>query len=332
MKILLVMMTWMVLGKLWAVPILSDSEAHKYPGGVILYPDHADSEKFYFFPNSSKMARDRTNLPIFGFTYWGLGSAQADGGAYLTLTTQLTSSIDQNNALEKFLRDHPGSEIAMLPVQKSTISLTSTKDDGKPLGLLFDEWNFSEFGGQGDAEIGVNAILTKTGAKVFKAAIKNPGLLNFFYCYDVMGWTADFDAVIDINWKRVYDYYRASLSGGHWFRKISITREVEKLKQQNFVRIQVNGGSASDKDYVNAIAEKIIKRLFVVELQAKPLMGGGRGGAILNFSFASVHREELKQEKWVLTRRQATTLNQCLPVSLQDIRNHYSEVVRDADL
>jgi hypothetical protein len=323
-----------------AVPIVAESAAVNMASALTLYPDHKDANKFYFMPNSSHFARDARGLPLFGFTYWGLDKENAEfetnflsnGGAYMVFTAKLTPDLDQRNAIERFLKENPQSKIAVLPVMESTIGLTSTNADSAPLGILFQEMNFSR-AGRAEDEIGFNGILTKVGAKVFKSALQNPMLLKTDYCYKFQGYGPTMDAVIEVKWQRVYDHYRAAFGGRRWFSRVSVVKEVEKLRQDGYVHWEINGGDASDKEYVQEVVEKIVERLFKPELQYVPagMSHGGGKWSYLSLSYSQTHREELKTEMWSLSQRALVEREMCLPITLKDLGPYLDQVMQNAD-
>jgi hypothetical protein len=330
----------------FALPLLSENAAQNQGSALTLYPDSESSNLYYFFPNSSEFAIDQSSsLPAFGLTYWGLEPDAADAGAYMTFTMRLDSDKEQAKALDDAMR--AGKQIAVLPVMASTIGLTAIRNTQSatpgtpvqtgpgatfPLGRLFDEFDFAEHAGRAEDEVGVNSVLTKIGAKVFKSAIDNPQLVKFDYCYQVQGLGPNFNATIDLDWLRIYDDYQLHASVGGWWYRYQIDAEVEKLRQNGSIKIVINGGDAKDEEYVKSIADKIVEKLFVPELQAQPTSGGNQGG----WSFASLSvkitdRQELKEEHWSLTRRDMVTREFCVPMSLMGLAQYKDKLVHNAD-
>jgi hypothetical protein len=318
-----------------ALPLLAENAAVNTYEALTLYPDHEDANKFYFMPNSSTFVRDAsTGLPAFGLTYWGLsnGGSLADAGAYMVFALRLHSNPTQKAALEKAMAEGKG--IAVLPVQSSLIGLNSTQSAQPPLSRLFEEFNFSKKGGRAEDEIGVNSIMTGLGAKVFRSAIDNPMLLKIDYCYMVTGLGPDFDAKIKINWRRVYEHFETHASGGGLFFKWQVDVAIEKLRQQNAVSIEINGGNSTDEEYVRTVVKDVIERLFKAELEATPAPGAKPAGffSFSRFSLKFTKKEELKEEVWTLKRRDLIEREFCVPVSLTEISKHKNELVRNADL
>jgi len=325
--------TLLVADNSFAYPIVSDSESIRQGDILTLYPDHRDPNKVYFFPNSSMLAVDNSELPMFGLTTWGLNEIpfkSENAGAYMTFTARLTSDPLQQKAIDSYLADNPTKRIAVIPVKESTVGLTTNASNSNPFGKLIEEMSLSEHGGHGEDEIGFMATLTGIGARVFREAVKKPDVFKINYCYSFDGAGPDMDAKITVNWQRVYDHYRASFSVGSWFRKATITREVEKLRQDGHVKWEINGGTDEDQEYVKTITEEIVKRLFVPELQYVPAhQAAPRGWSFLNFGFTSTHRSEFKTETWEISRRALVERERCLPVNVRNVKNYYDTLVSD---
>lgn len=315
-----------------ALPILAENAAQNYNGLITLYPDHEDSNKFYFMPNSSTFARSQTSqLPLFGLVYWGLNSCPAgtEAGGYMNFGMKLTMNPEQKQAIDEFLKS--GRSIAVLPVQAATVGLSTTKEGSAPMGMIFEELNFSKYAGRAEDEVGVNAILTGIGAKVFRAGIDNPALFKVDYCYKVTGLGPNFSAKVEIDMNRVYTHFKATASGGNWWARVKISTEVEKLRDIKAIKIETNGGDASDREYIQALSEKIIAELFKPELQAKPsAMSEPKGWSFAKFSLQHKRVEELKVLKYQLTRREIVDREFCAPFILSDLNQYRGRVVQDA--
>jgi hypothetical protein len=317
----------------FALPLMAENAAQKVSSVLTLYPDHIDPNLVYFMPNSSMFATEAsTGLPEFSFTYYGLdkGVLSPDAGAYMVFDLRLHSDADQKAALDAVIAS--GKHIAVLPVQSSTIGLTSTATGGLPLGPYFKEFNFAKMAGRAEDEVAVNAILTGLGAKVFKASIESSALLKVDYCYMVEGLGPNFDARIDLDWVRIYDDLKTHFDVGFWFVRASIDAELERLRQSDAIHIQINGGDAALDEYVKQTADKIVERLFKNDLSMTPTNpAGNQGSSFENLTLAYTHREELKHESWSLTKRDLVKREFCVPLLLNDIHNNSSKLVHNAD-
>jgi hypothetical protein len=319
-----------------ALPLLVESAALNSGSALTLYPDHQDPKKFYFMPNSSKIGRDNRSIPTFSFTYYGLKDpAATEGGALMVYVGRLTSDPDQAKALADFLLAHPGTGVAVLPIQESTVALTSTVAGSTPLKPFFSEFNFSTRAGRAEDEVGVNAVLTKVGAKIFRANLLGEAgaSLKFDMCYKVQGLGPAMDGKIHARMDRIYDHFAASARGGYWWFSASISREVETLIQHNDVSWEINGGTAKDEDYIREATAQIVARLFKPELNMSQAGTGTVWDKVTPFSFnvSSTHKEEMKEETWIIKRRDLITREYCVPLVVKDISDYRKQCVIDAD-
>ena len=197
---------------------------------------------------------------------------------------------------------------------------------------LFEEFQFAQRAGRAEDEVGVNAVMTGIGAKVFKAALDNPQLIKMDYCYKVTGLGPNMVGKIHVKWDKVYEHFRANYSGGGWYFRSSISVEVEKLKLDNLVWISLDGGDATEWEKMRELTNTIIARLFVPELSNTPGNGGGGGG----WSFSRVklgytRREELKEETWHIRKRDLIDREFCSNMAAKDLSQYKDKIVRDAD-
>lgn len=335
MNLIVFFITLLFTTTIWAYPIVSESEKIKVGDILTLYPDHKDTNKVYFFPNSSMIARDSSNLPMFSLTTWGLLEIPYrpdQAGAWLTFTARLTSDPLQKKALESYLKDFPTKRLAVIPVKDTVVGIKSSEGKVAPFEKLIEQMSLSDFAGHAEDEIGFMGTLTGIGAKVFKEAVKKPDMFKIFYCYSFDGAGPDMDALIKVDFKRVYSYFRTSVSFSKgWFSKVHITKEVEKLKQQGAVSWEINGGNANDEEYIKLITNSIVKRLFVPELQ----VGAGNPGdskrdwPFISFNLHHKSVEELKNETWTISRRQIVERDRCVPINVRDVSEHFSLLVSD---
>ncbi len=349
-----------LLGKgAFSLPLLAENAGLDVSGVLTLYPDHRDTRKFYFMPNSLGLTQNKVGLPLLTLTHWGQKGAVDRAGAYLVFSLRMRSDEEQKSAIESFLASNPGTSVAVLPIKSSIVELSnSTNGKVSPLQTLFSEFNFSRRGGRPEDEIAVNAILTGIGAKVMRAQLRGQTPFKVDYCYGIEGLGPDMDAQISVRWHRVHEYFSAKMQGKIWFTRYDIQRVTEDLRQDNLVQWEVNGGNASDEEYVRSMTEKIIERLFKVDLppvnrqsfdrfsiapfasfasfdsktRSKSFSGlFGWGFKSLSFSLKSIKTDELKTETWRMKRRHLIQRDFCTGLALRDLAPFYSQIVFDAD-
>jgi hypothetical protein len=318
-----------------ALPLLSETAGLIQYGNVTLYRDHQDSNKVYFFPNSTKFSRDQNGIPLFNFTYWGLGGNNpAEQGAYFTMTSRPDSDKDQREGIEKFMADNPNMKVAVLPIKSSTIGLQTTRKDSPPLAKLFEEFNFAKAGGRAEDEIGINAVMTGIGAKAFKALLLNsPGgsYLKFDYCYVIQGLGPNMDAKIDVKMDRVYEAFAGEHSGGYGWFSWNIKAMVEKLNEHHDIHIEMNGGDAKEWEYLQAISEAITQRLFKPELSVGGnVVGEADSNRPFRFTGGYKKQSEYHSENWTWVRRDLVEREFCTDVTLKDLAPYLKQLVVNA--
>lgn len=334
-KLMLAAMAAMTFsGSAQALPLFGETAGTIRNGIITLYKDHAQSNKVYFFPNSTRFSVDNKKVPLFNFVYWGLNDPNAtEKGAYMTMTSHLDMDKDQKRALDTYMAENPNVEVAVLPIKSSIIGLQTTAPNAQPLSAIFSEFNFAKVGGRAEDEIGVNAVLTPVGAKAFKALLeKSAGgsFLKLDYCYVIQGLGPNMDATVSVDMKRVYEYFEGSHKGGWGWFSWSIKTVVEKLKEDHVISITMNGGDAKEWEVLNKVAEAITERLFVPELKASPV-SPSMGNRLFNFGVGYVKKEELKKETWHWKRQDLEEREFCTAVVLKDLEPYKSKLVISAD-
>lgn len=326
----------MILGKAIAVPLFGETAGTIKHGILTLYKDHENPNKVYFFPNSTRFSTDNSGIPLFNFVNWGL-SPQADKsvepGAYMTISTHLAMDKDQRTALDNYIASYPNMEVAVLPIKSSIIGLTSTAREGGPLKTIFTEFNFSKVGGRAEDEIGINAVLTATGARAFKALLSGDqagSLIKFDYCYNIQGYGPNMNARVTVDMKHVYDFMEAKASLG-WFWNVKTIRAVtETLHENHDISITMNGGDAKQWEVLEKVAESITTRLFTPELKTSDAPQASTN-AFFNFKASSIKKEEIKKETWDFVRRDLVEREFCTAVVIKDLQPYLSKLVTSAD-
>lgn len=315
-----------------ALPQVSENAAQNVAGILTLYPDSQDPGLAYFVPDSATVARTADGLPSFGFTYWGLSPGAPDAGAYMTFSMSLQSSEAQASALRSFLV--AGRRIAVVPFKQSMVRLTPTdgRSGAQPLKALFKELDFSDQAGPAEAEIGVNAILTAVGARVFKAAIENPQALKLDYCYQFDGLGPRMDAHVSVHWRKLYEDFQTHASVHFFWTRSSIDAEVERLIQNQTVSIRVRGGNATLREYARKVADDAVRRLFVPTLGGQtPSTPSPRGWSFSTFALNTTIRKELKNEEFDYSNQDLVEREGCLDLRLGDLERFQPQLVKNAD-
>lgn len=86
------------------------------------------------------------------------------------------------------------------------------------------------------------------------------------------GWF-EMDGQVKVDMKRVYEYFELNSSGGYAWFSYSIRKAVEKLHSEGSISISMNGGTATQWEYLKKVSEDVTRRLFVPELAANGSIG-----------------------------------------------------------
>jgi hypothetical protein len=309
----------------FALPLLAENAAKRVSEVLTLYPDHEDANKFYYFPNSSELAKDANKRPMFNLVYTGLGDSDPNNGSgILNLVFRLKSNTEQKSALKEFLDQNPNAGLAVLPIKASTLSAGDL--------ALFKKLDLPPHGGRAEDEMGITVELTEPGVKIVRGQAKAGTGTRVNYCYKVTGLGPTMDATVTIEWQQIYDYFRTSVSAGALWWRTTITSEVEKLKQDGKVVIVVNGGDAKYEDYVRKLTDMMIEKLFT------PILSINRSATEVVFNntplqlnLNSVHKEELKTFKGRIITRDIVDREFCVDMSMKDVAPFYNDLVIDAD-
>ncbi|RYZ84660.1 MAG: hypothetical protein EOP04_17580 [Proteobacteria bacterium] len=173
-----------------ALPIFSESDLIKTPGGLTLYPDSQDASLLYYYPAQANLVTGDNDLLRFSLVYWGLKKksrneiqiSPQDAGGLLSFLTQLSLSLEQKQELAA--RVDSGLRLAILQIEKSTL-----KFGGEPVGSgsILEEVSYPSYSAPIDGYTGMNAVLSGHGAKWMISQLMTHASLNMKYCHEFLG-------------------------------------------------------------------------------------------------------------------------------------------------
>jgi len=308
-----------------ALPLLSENAAKRVSEILTLYPDSQDPNKFYYFPNSSRLAQDQNGRPLFSLAYYGLDNEdKTDGGGLLNAVFRLDMNQPMRKAVREFLDQNPHAGLAVLPVKASTVASGQLN--------MYTSLHLPEHGGRAEDEMGMSIELTEIGAMIFRAKAKSGTGPQLNYCYKVEGLGPNMDAHIVMEWKQLYEYFRASSSAGALWWRTTITREVEKLYNTQHIFVTINGGDAQKQDYIFKLVDQMIAKLF------EPKLNYNRSATQvlfestpLQFNLNSVTKEELHRFEGRVVMRDLVEREYCVDLTVKDVEPYYNELVIRAD-
>lgn len=294
-----------------ALPILSESEDGT---GLLatIYPDHEDKNKVYFFPNSGGLDKDEKGQPRFGMSYWSPTSPDSTGGFFSGIF-KLSVSRDLNQSVQNHLK--AGKKVAVMPVQVSKLYFMQNQSGGRVLTDLFKEVSLPPFGGRGEDSIGISGSLTPQGSKMLAAILASGGNgADLNYCYQIKGLSPVFNATIELNYHKLYRHFVAHASGGKFWWKWNVRTEIQKLVESGDIRININGGTANQYDYIMTLVDRLVERWMKPELDNRQAHTSGKFGMALAIT------EENKEFSYSLTQRELITREFCVALGLGELK------------
>lgn len=304
------------------MPILTESVNGS---GLIatIYPDHEDPRKVYFLPNRGSLQINSAGVPEFGMSYWGIKNDSPDAGGYFAGIFNLSTGGDLKIAVENHLSR--GHQVAVVPVQQSDVHFKE-KNGERIMEELFKEIDIPEFAGRPEDSFSLSASLTKNGAKALAAQLRSGAVgTDLNYCYGITGLSPVFHAKIRLNYHKVYKHFLAQFKVGRWWWKASIRTEIEKLVENQSIKIEINGGDAKKYDYIMALVDRMAERFFVPALQNRRNSAGGRYG----ISYTQI--EEDRESTFELKQRELIEREFCIGMGLGQLKD-FPFLIVDADL
>lgn len=294
-----------------ALPILSESEDGMGRLATIL-PDHEDKKTRYFFPNMGGPQMNSAGEPRFAMSYWD-ANGNVDGGGFMSGIFGLAVGGELKDAIKE--NREKGFKVSVIPVQRSYIRFMQNAEGERVMEDIFKEVDIPPFSGRPEDSIGISASLTGHGGKAIAQQLLATGYAaKLDYCYVVKGVSPVFDAKITMNYKKVYTHFAMQASGGRWWYKWSIRKEVEKLIESRDIKIEINGGDATKYDYMMALADRMVTRFMVPVLENRRVPASGKYG--ISHTTIIEDREETFQVK----QREIIDREYCVALGMDEIK------------
>jgi hypothetical protein len=310
-----------------AIPVLGlsgNSIVSEDLKSVTLYPDSQNPKLFYYFPNTGKVLKDEKGIP--DFTMVKLNQPVDGVGGYISGVLGLENTKAQADALK--LKRDAGFQLAPLPVRSSYFTLTSQKAGEREfLSGIFKEVALPDLAGRPEDPFGFSATLTPVGAAILKAALvtNQSNGTTFQYCYTVSGTTPKFHGEVTLNYHKVYEHFMARASGRKWFQRFEVRAELEKLKESGSIGIKMEGGTETERAYLESLTEKMMARFFEPELPNR------RSEVSANWGLSYTRIEEDRDRHIILDSSEPMELNYCTTMSLGTILKDYPELYSEID-
>ncbi|MEM7153277.1 MAG: hypothetical protein AAF799_10580 [Myxococcota bacterium] len=241
--------------------------------GVTLYGDHARPGHYYYLPGVPRIARDRNGWPLFELLVYRGDAAAEDAGGFLTMTVDLGITETAKNRIRDELKRQTQRDVtlAALPIDAGTVRISALSastapadeaagDGGPSAALVEDILGSAKPSSYGDNRAVFSMSLTRKGAQLMEASLRDPGATQIAVVYDLRftGLLPARHCTIKINYDRSYTYLREKATSNTLWLKSDIDREVERLRTEGSIDID-------DKDFTNLDAAAKAAR--AVELQ-----------------------------------------------------------------
>ncbi|MEO7933879.1 MAG: hypothetical protein ABIT76_12045 [Chthoniobacterales bacterium] len=253
-----------------------------------IYRDSNDANLFYFSPEfaevrilpshrlafGARMFHKNPNIPDDGFSLYNFGVKAVVPSSILT------------NTLDELKQQYgPNVSLVAIPSQNPTLS---------PLTQgIYTNINCQANGGNIHTDLAcsfrVPEDLEPDMSKFFKSALGWAGAID----YKVRTKKTSFEWKITANWHRVQTHFKAQTSVSHWFVKTNLSYETRTLIENDTIKVEISGGTPSDKEKIYTMAEKVAARLFVQSLEETPLPAHPSGAVVcLSINYSKIEEDK----------------------------------------
>jgi hypothetical protein len=295
---------------------------------VNFFPDSPNPNLFYFMPTTMELAPDVGGGLKFGFHHWGITKADPLHGVGGNATFTIQPSWDKAliaKATAELRKTKPQAVVSVIPIEKSYWDLVvanSFANDPtyvKP-SLLLDDLTIKY--SQTLKDLGITATVDQlgdqaknvlesiagaggTGPQAFSVDLNDLGgrlsaatpgartqanYLGARYRFMVKGVTPKFRAELTVHWRKTYEHFRATVSGGYWFVSGSNTVDIQSMRTDGSIELKITAGAVDEKNetLLDTIFQTLVSAringtgMFTPELRPSDV-GGGGGNPVTSF-------------------------------------------------
>lgn len=178
MKHILISLSVLLLSNMaMAIPIVNENVANR--GMIMIYPDHADANRFYIAPNVVKISMNEEGIPNFSYDEYRKHLFTLVGVIQMTLMPAYTQA-DLKQAEAEILVKNPKAEFSGLPFIESQLEMSGDL----PQIIAGHECNHKA--GVVGQEQACSMILTSRGRYLFLSAMERKTIfttLQFSYSF-----------------------------------------------------------------------------------------------------------------------------------------------------
>ncbi|MER9729855.1 hypothetical protein [Mesorhizobium sp. M0217] len=262
---------------------------------MTVYRDSDDMKLFYYIPQFAEVAKRNDGKLAFGAAFFEKNPNDPnDGFSLYNFGVRGVYPSMELARVKAELEAQYGGPVALQPVNPSvsTPSLSPITDG------IYRSIKCQLNGGNLYTDLAASFTLDESLEPTFSELMKSGGVgWAGAITYKVLTKRTTFHFKITANWHRVQEHFRAQVSVKYWFVSANISYETQKLIQNGTIKIDIDGGSPSEREKVMSIAEKIAARLFVPSLEMNPLPDHPTGSALcVSLNYSKI--EEDKTEVW----------------------------------
>lgn len=275
--IVLLTIATVFLNSIFSQPVYIDRPVQA--GELLLFPDIADSSKFYYLPNKISLGVTPNGKPQFSFLRYvqnvaslpgEINRTEGEGGGILHALVELKITDAQLSAAQTAVRQKTGQDEAVI------VGPIIYKGGNFALVSSFAEEG-SEFTkkviGVGRAPVfvgnkaAVSIRLTKLGAKILWESCQTPTPdISFSFIMDFTGYRSPMKARIEVDWDKVYEHKAFNIAAGASFKAISIGAEIksafEELREAGSIKVISFGADDNMEAIIESAYTKILGMMF----------------------------------------------------------------------
>jgi hypothetical protein len=261
---------------------------------MTLYRDSDDPKLFYFAPKFAALSTYPNGKLKFGSRVFKRDPKNPnDGFGVVNFTVSAVLPAAELAKARKDLEQTYGPNVRIAAITPNTAAPSlKPLTDGIYNGIKCQSTGIDLF-----TDLACSFTFPEIDAADFKGLLQTSGGWAGEIDFMVRTQKTAFDWKITANWHRIQEHFRSQVSVKYWFVSANLSYETKRLIETDVLKIDIAGGTPSQREKVYAFAEKIAARLFVPTLSPEPLPGHPSGSAVC-FSLNYSKVEEDKVSIW----------------------------------
>lgn len=286
---------------------------------LTLFKDSADPKLFYFVPKFATLSKFSNGRLKFGAHLFRKNPADpADGFAVYNFACSAvvpTRELQQAQ-IDLEARYGAGVRIVAITPDAQAPSLKPLTDG------IYKSIKCQSAGIDLFTDLACSFNVTEDLEPDMRKLMQTPNGWTGYIDFAVRTKKTSFDWKITANWHRVLEHFRAQVSVKYWFVSANLSRETQRLIENDTIRIDITGGTPTQKEKIYTFAEKIAARLFVPTLQPNPMPAHPTGSAVcVSLNYQRV--EEDRTSIWSGSESEYEVKQLGLAVIIGDVPDEY---------